>query len=109
MQWRERVADYLLERRKDERRSVLLSTHVEWDGGLLAAVMLNISRSGAMMAAVNGPVAGQGVTLLLDEGRTAGRVIWAEGYRFGLGFTRPLTQSCFEAIVERARYDGRAR
>lgn len=109
MHWRDRLSNFLVERRADERRSVLLPAIVHADGGEIRAILLDISRSGAMLAAVEGACAGTAIKLVVDEGLMAGRIIWSEGYRFGVNFDRKLSLACFDAIVERAHYDGRAR
>lgn len=109
MRLTERFSGHLVERRCDERRSVLLEALAQVDGREIRAVMLNISRSGAMLAAADRPEAGVQISILVNKGEISGRVIWAEGYRFGLSFDRQLSQPRFDAIVEHAHYDGRAR
>jgi hypothetical protein len=109
MQLRERLSGFIVERRAEVRRSVLIEALVEADGREIRAIMLDVSRGGAMLAAADGPETGAEIRVLVDKAVIAGNVIWAEGYRFGISFERPLSQGRFDELVEHARYDGRAR
>jgi len=104
-----RLQDLFLDRRADERSRVLITAHLRTDRQTIRAVLLNLSRSGAMMAAVTHPSAGDSVTLICGALEARAKVIWVKGFQFGLVFERKLHQQQVEAIVALAGDKGRGR
>ena len=104
-----RIQELFQERRREERSRVLISAHLRIAGETYRSVLLNLSRTGAMMASVSPPREQQAVTLVCEGLAAPARVIWRKGYQFGLAFDRQLDALQVAAIIDLAggKGDGR--
>lgn len=104
-----RIQDLFRDRRVDERARVLITAHLRTRTETIRAVLLNLSRSGAMMASVSPPTTGEAATLICEALEARGKVIWVKGFQFGLAFERKLQQEQVAAIVALAGDKGLGR
>jgi PilZ domain len=101
----ERFAD----RRTEERVPVLLTAELHIGESIVKGVLLNLSPSGAMMAATEPQPSGICAVLRFEGQELPVAVTWAEGRRFGLMFGRTLDWTTIEAIAASSANNGRAR
>jgi hypothetical protein len=94
-----RIQALFQERRREERTRVLTPAHCRIEDETVAAVLLNLSRTGAMLASVSPPRERAGVTLICEGLSAPGRVVWQKGYQFGIAFDRELDQRQHAAIL----------
>lgn len=94
-----RLHDLFQERRRDERERVLITAYLRGKGGNLRSVLLNLSRSGAMMASVSPPAIGDAVTLVCEGLEVSAKVMWLKGYQFGLSFERQIDERQVSAVA----------
>jgi hypothetical protein len=104
-----RLQQLFQERRGDERERVLIVAHLRMGSRVERSVLLNLSRTGAMMAAVTAPEIGDTVTLVCEGLEAPAKVVWTKGYQFGLSFNRALDTRQVAAIVELAGGKGAGR
>lgn len=104
-----RFQELFLDRRADERTRILIVAHLRTREETIRAVLLNLSRSGAMMASVTRPAPGDSATLICEALEARAKVIWVKGLQFGLAFERKLQAQQVEAIVALAADKGRGR
>lgn len=104
-----RIQELFRERRGDERERVLMTAHLRVDGETERSVLLNISRSGAMMATMSPPPVGGRATLICEGLEAPARVVWNKGHQFGLAFDRPIRGEQVAAIVAIAGGKGAGR
>lgn len=85
--------------RRHGRHRVMLSARLYSVHGESSAVLLDLSRSGAMLSAT--PPLPRGCKLLLvRQGLEAdATVIWTEGNRFGIAFDQMLTEEHVERLA----------
>lgn len=94
-----RIQELFQERRRDERERVLIPARLRSEKGVTRAVLLNLSRTGAMMASVSAPKVDDMVWLLCEDLEAAGKIIWIKGYQFGIAFHRKIDAQQVAAIV----------
>jgi hypothetical protein len=104
-----RIQELFSDRRREERSRVLIAAHLRTDKETIRSVLLNLSRTGAMMASVSPPVEGETVTLICEALEARGKVIWVKGFQFGLAFGRKLHEVQVAAIVALAGGKGSGR
>ncbi len=103
------LRDWLGDKRSVERERVLITARYWLDGISTRCVVLNLSRSGAMVAASSPPEEGAAVTLLCESLEASATVAWVHHYQFGLAFEREADWRAVAAIIDVAggRGDGR--
>ena len=104
-----RIQELFSDRRREERSRVLIAAHLRTDRETLRAVLLNLSRTGAMMASVSPPAVSDTVTLICEALEARAKVIWVKGFQFGLAFKRKLHDVQVAAIVTLAADKGKGR
>ena len=104
-----RIQELFSDRRREERSRVLIAAHLRTDRETLRAVLLNLSRTGAMMASVSPPAVSDTVTLICEALEARAKVIWVKGFQFGLAFERKLHDVQVAAIVTLAADKGNGR
>lgn len=104
-----KLQELFLERRRDERSRVLIAAHLRTEQETIRAVLLNLSRAGAMMASVSPPAENDRVSLICEALEERGKVIWVKGFQFGLAFERKLHEQQVAAIVALAGDKGSGR
>jgi hypothetical protein len=104
-----RIQELFQERRRDERERVLIPADLRSEKGITRTVLLNLSRTGAMMASVSPPEVGEMVELLCEDLAATGKIIWAKGYQFGIAFHRKIDGRQVAAIVAVAGGKGAGR
>ena len=104
-----RIQEFFLERRRDERERVLIPANLRREKGVTRAVLLNLSRTGAMMASVSPPEMDEKVRLLCEDLEAAGKIVWAKGYQFGIAFHQKIDEQQVAAIVAVASGKGAGR
>ena len=80
----------LLGRRAASRARIALPASLETVGGRVAVSLLNLSRTGAMVAALTLPAVGQDVIVKCGTVDVLGIVIWVGSGRCGVQFDEPL-------------------
>lgn len=97
------AAEPIPEELRNQRRSrVLLAAHLNINGDLDRANLLNLSTHGAMMDAEMPPRMGAKVTLMRGALETEAEVVWVEDHRFGLAFRQPIHPLQVAAILNHA-------
>jgi len=88
--------------RRHGRHRVMLAAKLYSVHGETAAVLLDLSQSGAMLSA--SPPLPYGCKLALSRlGLEAdGRVVWTDGNRFGVEFDEPLDERLVHHLVSRS-------
>ena len=109
MRLMQRVVELLEDRRSEERHPVLCEAELRLEGRAIAGILLNLSQSGAQMAATSRPVPGDHGKLVFDDYSMPVRVIWVEGYRFGLLFDHAQSEELIHDLVVRVGSTSRAR
>jgi hypothetical protein len=105
-----RIQTLFQERRRDRRERVLIAAYLRAPGTeSVRAVLLNLSRAGAMMASVSPPLVGSAATLICEDLEANGTVAWVQGYQFGLTFARRIDEAQVAAIVALAGGKGAGR
>lgn len=104
-----RIQELFQERRRDDRERVLIPANLRREKGMTRAVLLNLSRTGAMMASVSPPDVGEMVRLLCEDLEAAGKIVWAKGYQFGVAFNRQIDAKQVAAIIAVAGGKGAGR
>jgi hypothetical protein len=89
--------------RSDVRIPVALDASVTHVRGNMAVRLIDLSRSGAAAETAAPPPTGAGVTLRLGELVAAGRVLWVDGRRFGIGFDKRIRATDVLLQSHRAR------
>jgi hypothetical protein len=104
-----RIQEFFQERRRDERERVLIPAGLRTEKGVTRAVLLNLSRAGAMMASVSPPEVDETVRLLCEDLEAAGKIAWTKGYQFGVAFHHKIDARQVAAIVAVAGGKGAGR
>lgn len=104
-----RIQEFFHERRRDDRERVLIPANLRSAKGTKPAVLLNLSRTGSMMASVSPPEMGEAVRLLCEDLEVPGKIVWAKGYQFGIVFDRKIDERQVAAIVAIAGGKGSGR
>lgn len=94
-----KLHEWLGERRGSERERVLVTARLRMEDRSLRCVALNLTRSGAMLAALNPPPVGSDVVLFCDKLEAAATVAWVQHYQFGLAFQQEADWRIIAAIV----------
>jgi hypothetical protein len=87
--------------RRHGRHRVMLAAKLYSVHGESAAVLLDLSRGGALLNACPAPPSGCKVLLARLNLEAAATVVWSEGNRFGLEFDEPLDEALVEHLVSR--------
>ncbi|BAI95614.1 hypothetical protein Sj15T_34070 [Sphingobium sp. TA15] len=90
------------ERRLEPRRKMFGPVALRFGGMAARAHFLDLSCWGALAYCETPP--GQGAYLVVEAlgVQASARVIWANGKRFGIQFSQPLTQEAMDAWIEGA-------
>lgn len=104
-----RIQSLFQERRRDPRERVLIAAYLRTGNEACRAVLLNLSRTGAMMASVSPPPIGSDTTLVCEDLEVRGAIAWSKGYQFGVTFTRRIDTAQVDAIVALAGGKGSGR
>ncbi|KKW92353.1 MULTISPECIES: PilZ domain-containing protein [Sphingobium] len=88
------------QRRHDPRHKMFEPVALHFGGMAARAHFLDLSCSGALAHCETPPAAGTFLTVEGQGQEASGRVIWANGKRFGIQFSQPLTQSAMTAWIE---------
>ncbi|AJR22682.1 MULTISPECIES: PilZ domain-containing protein [Sphingobium] len=88
------------QRRLDPRHKMFGPVALRFGGTAARAHFLDLSSSGALAHCETPPTTG---TYLMVEAlgvQASGRVMWAEGKRFGIRFSEPLTRHAMDVLIE---------
>lgn len=85
-----RLQELFDERRGDMRSATTRPADLLVNGTVKKAILLNVSRSGAMLDAAFPPEEGASVVLRCARIETPARVVWVRHYRFGLRFDQKI-------------------
>jgi hypothetical protein len=103
------LSECFTDRRAEERVSVLLTAELHIGESVVKGIILDLSSSGAMMAAEEPQASGTCAELRFEGQEIPVAVTWAEGRRFGLMFGRMLPGAILDQIAETGLNQGRAR
>lgn len=87
------------QRRHAPRYKMFEPVALTLSGVEVRAHFLDLSFSGALVHCEAPPQAGSYVLVHALDLETSGRVKWANGKRFGLQFSQPLTQPMIDALI----------
>jgi hypothetical protein len=85
-----RLQELFDERRGDARNAVSRPADLLINGSVKKAILLNVSRSGAMLDAAFPPEEGASLVLRCAQVEVPARVVWVRHYRFGLRFDQKI-------------------
>lgn len=85
--------------RRHGRHRVMLSAKLYSVHGELSAVLLDLSRSGAMLSATPPPPRGCKLLLVRQGLEADATVMWTEGNRFGIAFDQMLSEEHVEQLA----------
>jgi hypothetical protein len=95
------IADKEQEYRRYGRRRVMLAAKLYSVHGETTAVLLDLSRGGAMLSASPPLPVGCKLLLVRRSLEASATVAWAEGSRLGLQFAEPLAEQLVDYLVSR--------
>lgn len=87
------------DRRDAPRASVTLPAKVEGEFFSCGGTLLNISRSGAMLATAHPPRAGRSVMLVCRNVQTLARIVWVRDRHLGLAFDADIGEEKVSRLV----------
>ena len=90
------------QRRLDPRHKMFGPVALHFGGTEARAHFLDRSCSGALAHCETPPSAGALVMVEAVGVQASGRVMWAEGKRFGIRFSQPLTRHAMAVLIEGA-------
>lgn len=79
--------------RGQPRHKIFQPVDMRADGRALRAHLLDLSASGALVHSATAPAPGTPLRLTIGGAERTARVIWCDGVRFGIAFTRPLDEA----------------
>jgi hypothetical protein len=87
------------DRRDAPRTRVKMPARVQGEFFSCDGTLLNISRSGAMLATVHPPRAGRDVMLVCRNVKTIARIVWVSGRHLGLSFDADIGEEKVSRLV----------
>lgn len=93
------MSSLTIPKRARRRSRVFVFAQVSCEGGSMDARIRDISSSGALIEADVSPRLDAIVELACGKTRLRARVVWVDGFRFGVEFSRPLLMN---SLVDRS-------
>lgn len=93
------LTDSAVQRRHAARRKMFEPVTLGFGGGEARAHLLDLSCSGALAHCEMPPLAGHYILVKAPGLEASGRVMWVKDKRFGIQFSRPLTQAAMDALI----------